>query len=180
MYISHARSVFSGVQGHPHVFHGCPWLTHPTDSERDQQAPVARRTTGRRAGSCNIATLHSFGMPSNRSHPSESRAGVICSRRNIPVMTRSTCGLNSPVPGSQDLLEPSNALAFQLRALSGQQRALSCQCRTFQVIKGFSRGDVEHSQGNTGPSQADGVPSWTAERISWTEIWPSQGQHSAA
>ena len=47
-------------------------------------------------------------------------------------------------------------------------------------MQGLSgHGDVEPSQGNTGPSQADGVPSSTKEGTSWTEIWPSQGQYSA-
>ena len=82
-------------------------------------------------GSCNIAASRFFSMPSNRSHPSNSRVGVLCSRRNSPVMTRPTYGLPSPV---QDL-KPNNALACQLRALSDQQRTLSCQCRAFQVME---------------------------------------------
>ena len=117
MYVSHARSVLSGVQGHPHMFHGYPWLTHRTDTERDQQAPVARRATYIQS---HIATPRSFSMPSNRSHPSDSRAGVICSRRNSPLMTRPTYGLPSQVQG---LLKPNNVPACQLRDPKGHHHA---------------------------------------------------------
>ena len=115
-------------------------------------------------------------MPSNRSHPSHSRAGVICSRPNSPVRTRPTYSLLSL---AQDLLLPNNALACQLSDPSGQQSSPSCQYRAFQVDTEFSHGDVEPSQDNTGPSQADRVPSWTKARTSWAEIWHSQDQLSA-
>ena len=106
------------------------------------------------------------------------------SARQIQGRLRSTQGSPRPTQGlprpMQDFLKPYNALACQLKAFSGHQMALSCQCRlveSFQVDKGFPHGNLGSSQGSTGPSQTDGLPSWTKEGTFWSKRGPSEGQH---
>ena len=71
------------------------------------------------------------------------------------VTTRPTYGLPSPV---QNRLTPNNSLAYQLRALSGQQRAPLCRYRAFHVNKGLSHGEVEPSQVTQDPLRPTGCP----------------------